>query len=646
MKEYVAKEGGRYTYVEDLIALQELALSITSMFGGCKNFVLAGCETSGSDISGITISKGIVYINGKIREFPGAIVDLSAPYYIVEHDFTENVKYAEEVTQHGRNIYSTIGQIEKPTGKQYIEVTDTYIPRIKEEFLGKYAMLLNHKKQTITGAVEFGSDVTVSGDLSLNKKMKINDLVRGGLMEQSFDLNGNGQVVFKKDRYTAKLLFGIDNFISVLINDTELFKISPEMTTIASMVKTDTFNTGIARFYDNDLINYGTDSDAGSININYTGFKDGRTRFRNFNVYDGKQSMIMTVNGASRIVDMYGVLQVTSEAPVGLSLLQSSYDYTSNSYQKYIGWYDKNGANVAQVGYFKDTDQLFRIDTPYSDIEINPKTCFNVTKPIKEQGESLADKYADKKSTIEALNNKVNTIEGKGLSTEDFTAEYKQKLDGIAGGTITDDSKGYVTGAQVKTEVDKLLVKEQNLDDLPDKAAARTNLEVQSTTEADKKYLQVENYFNEFADITEEQKNAIRDIFGVAKSDASYSKNETYKKTEVYNQTESDKRFAPIYKDSGWVRIKENLHARQIGNIVSIQGSVTVPPNKASWFQIPNEIGAPGQSIGGSYIYDVDNDNRYNRGYKWRCDAGSRDLKCIEQSGCKGSVDICITYFT
>ena len=281
MKEYIAKEGGRYTYVEDLIALQELALSITSMFNGCKNFVLAGCETSGDVISSIAISKGIVYINGKIREFSGAIVDLTVPYYIVEHDFTENVKYAEEVTQHGRNIYSTIGQTEKPVGKQYIEITDTYIPRIKEEFLGKYAMLLNHKKQTVTGAVDFSSDITVNGYLSLNKKMKINDLVHGSSIEQSFDLNGNGQIVFKKDRHVAKLLFGIDNFISMLINEAELFKISPEMITIASMVKTETLNTGIARFFGNDLIDYGTNSDAGSININYTGFKDGGTRFRN-----------------------------------------------------------------------------------------------------------------------------------------------------------------------------------------------------------------------------------------------------------------------------------------------------------------------------------------------------------------------------
>lgn len=32
MKEYVAETGGRYTYADDILNLQELALSMTSIF--------------------------------------------------------------------------------------------------------------------------------------------------------------------------------------------------------------------------------------------------------------------------------------------------------------------------------------------------------------------------------------------------------------------------------------------------------------------------------------------------------------------------------------------------------------------------------------------------------------------------------------
>lgn len=44
MKEYVAEAGGRYTYVDDILNLQELTLSMTSIFTDCANFIISGCE--------------------------------------------------------------------------------------------------------------------------------------------------------------------------------------------------------------------------------------------------------------------------------------------------------------------------------------------------------------------------------------------------------------------------------------------------------------------------------------------------------------------------------------------------------------------------------------------------------------------------
>ena len=58
MKELFALTGGRYTYADDFVNLQDLALSITSIFDDCVNFIISGCE-----VSGTTVSEGYVYIN-------------------------------------------------------------------------------------------------------------------------------------------------------------------------------------------------------------------------------------------------------------------------------------------------------------------------------------------------------------------------------------------------------------------------------------------------------------------------------------------------------------------------------------------------------------------------------------------------------
>ena len=43
MKEYVAETGGRYTYSDDILNLQELTLSLSAIFDGCSDFIISGC---------------------------------------------------------------------------------------------------------------------------------------------------------------------------------------------------------------------------------------------------------------------------------------------------------------------------------------------------------------------------------------------------------------------------------------------------------------------------------------------------------------------------------------------------------------------------------------------------------------------------
>ncbi|WP_302251330.1 hypothetical protein [uncultured Alistipes sp.] len=47
MKEYIAETGGRYTYSDDILNLQELALSMSAVFDGCSDFIISGCEIEG-----------------------------------------------------------------------------------------------------------------------------------------------------------------------------------------------------------------------------------------------------------------------------------------------------------------------------------------------------------------------------------------------------------------------------------------------------------------------------------------------------------------------------------------------------------------------------------------------------------------------
>ena len=104
MKEYIAKTGGRYTYNDDLLNLQELARSMTSIFEGCSNFIISGCEVADG-----RITPGYVWIGGRVRPFEGA-AEVSLPYYIYEKNHYETIAYAGDVNKHGRCCYLCSGR--------------------------------------------------------------------------------------------------------------------------------------------------------------------------------------------------------------------------------------------------------------------------------------------------------------------------------------------------------------------------------------------------------------------------------------------------------------------------------------------------------------------------------------------------------
>ena len=132
MKEYIADTGGRYTYVDDILNLQELALSMTAIFNACEDFIISGCEITGNAIS-----------SGKVRYFEGCH-SATFPYYIYEKNGTDTVVYAGDVNKKGRENYLCAGSSVLPsvkdtlTGKVpcLIEITKTYAPLFLEKLFG------------------------------------------------------------------------------------------------------------------------------------------------------------------------------------------------------------------------------------------------------------------------------------------------------------------------------------------------------------------------------------------------------------------------------------------------------------------------------------------------------------------------------
>lgn len=156
MIEFEDEGGGRYLFTDDIINLQNLALSITEIFDGCDNFIISGCDVSSS-----AIGEGYVFIDGKIRYFEGASVS-SWPQYIYASDSTANVDYANDGSGLGRTTYAATSSKSKPSSGSYISVSkDGSTTTIKDAFFKKYAVTLDTEDaQTVS------SDLTVSGSIS------------------------------------------------------------------------------------------------------------------------------------------------------------------------------------------------------------------------------------------------------------------------------------------------------------------------------------------------------------------------------------------------------------------------------------------------------------------------------------------------
>lgn len=511
MKEYVAETGGRYTYADDVLGLQELALSMTSILSDCSDMILSGCQVTGS-----TISSGYLWLGGKVRRFEGC-VSAPFPYYVYEHNVAEVVPYAKQVNKRGRISYMAVGGASVPNTQDavtgalphFVEITREYAPRLTDKFFGKYAVLLDPLK-----AQAMQKDLSTTGKLTAAKEVESKSALvvsgsDGYSLRQTVTAGGTSVFGLYKE---ATLLCEI----SLLANGTLTF--TRNGNTVATLNGTglackqaslSSAYIGPLAILSGGIANFEDSSDQGAVKVNYEGFAQGVTKYRNFEVYDGKRSTtaLLKVEGATRTTTVDGVLCVT-RVTQGI-VLKHPYLKDNALLTGTVAWQDSNDEQIAAVGFASGENFDFSLSSTVGNIIVRPKEHLDVKGILRVNGTDIAATYMTQAAGAQALDGKVDKAEGKGLSAEDFTTDHKKKLEAIATSAISSGGAGYVTAKDAKTVTDGKLGREANLSDLTDGAAARTNLGVYSTAEAKRMFLTVEGKLQELVNLTAEEINGL-----------------------------------------------------------------------------------------------------------------------------------------
>lgn len=512
MKEFVAETGGRYTYADDILNLQELALSMSSIFSGCSDFIISGCEKSG-----ISLTPGYVWINGKVRYFEGCAT-ASFPYYIYESNSIDTVTYANEANKKGRNNYLCSGSNVLPdipdtvTGAvpHFIELGQEYSPHFIDKFFGKYAVLLEtpFTRQTIR------KDLVITGNLSVQKTLESKTAISvlntetGHSLKSIVKQTGDASLgVYLNGLLVNEIVLCTDGSFLLMKQDKELARFDENGITVSQNLSTTT-KAGSVFLTEDSIINYDDTTDEGAIKINPKGYNNGKTKYRNLNIYDGRQSdnPILQIIGKNRNVNVNGTFSIASE---DRQLIIGSSAYLKNNplLRTYISWVDSSGDKMAEIGYVSKEDNDFIIKNLAGNISLTPSAFVNIEGDLKISGTSLTKIYVSATDFTAALRKKVDIVSGKGLSTEDFTPTHKKKLEAISSGNIETGSEGYVTSTDVAEALKKKLSVSSNLDDLTNKSSARTNLEVYSKTESNQTFLQISGKLLELVSLSADEIN-------------------------------------------------------------------------------------------------------------------------------------------
>lgn len=513
MKEYVAEPGGRYTYSDDILNLQELALSLSTIFDGCSDFIISGCETDGP-----RVSPGYVWLGGKVRRFEGA-TDAVYPYYIHEVNRHESVVYANEVNKRGRTCYLCAGGTAIPdttdavTGKlpAFIEIREDYAPRFIDRFFGRYAVLLDtpFARQTVK------KDLVLAGSVTSEKEFRSKTAVsvageNGYTLKGIVKADGDASLgAYLSGLLVSEIVIRTDGTFSFMKQGKELARVTENGISYGTSLS-DTACIGALRVQGADLFNTADVTDAGCVRVNYYGQDGGATRYRDFAVHDGKAcgTPILKVTGKSATAEVGGLLSVRS-AGRGIDLYNTAYTKEDPKLTNLLSWRDSAGAGIAAVGY--DTVEGFRfvVRNTLGEIVLAPLGGVDIIGTLKVNGRPLAETYVSITAHEAGMKGKVDKVAGKQLSTEDFTTEYKKKLDAITTGTLEAGGTGYVTSGAVAEALKMKLSANGNLLDVMDKAAARRNLDVYSKADAGGVFLKISEGLQELVRLTADEINSL-----------------------------------------------------------------------------------------------------------------------------------------
>lgn len=584
MKEFSAQTGGRYTYADDLENLQELASAFAQLFDDCDNFIMSGCEVASG-----AISAGYVFLNGRIRYFSGATGISSWPQYIYELNTTESVPYESGGSKVGRNIYGCAIAKTVPvakdelTGKtpQSIAITATGGLRMKDAFIGKYALLLDpaNGTQTVNSSVNFAKALQANSDFIAQK----NVTVQSGALKTVLSYNGstfNMETVGGTKQYRLSMIDGVG--FRFFVNGTIIATIGDSMVTFSKPIAANQGTFGGLTLSGNSLYQ-GTANSVADLYINRYGYNGGSTQYRNTYIGNGKGTTIFSVTGANGYVDMFGRTQISAGVMDAL-ILKANLIKDNNALTNAIAWKDSTSTTMARIGFISVSDQVFYIASSSYNIAISGSNSVNIGPAIMENGKLLSEKYVLQTKLTEALNKKANSSEV--YSTEQANQKFATK----DGGLIQ-----FVTATI-------------------DAATCRDHIGAIGSADL-ASYAKIGNYLSDMAK-TEADKAKIRQNIGAA--------------------TAGD--FQPKLSDSGWIHIKDTLYVRQIGNVVCVQGS-TKTIHSGTVFSIPNSIAAPTHAVKVTIAFSN------NRSWVCKIAKGQRACTVVYcDSSCGRSTEFSLTY--
>lgn len=475
MKEFSSQTGGRYTYVDDIMNLQDLALAFGSIFDPDDNFVVSGCELIGGKLT-----EGYVWLNGKLRHFD-ATDWTSGAKYICEVNTEEIVPYANGDSKVGRSSYGCALTDSFPSGVKYISVDANGVAkRFREAFFGKYALLLDSVKsnQEVNTAVKFNRTVSVANTLTSNDQIRI---IKGNATG-TFYYEGDTLRIESSIKGGKTYRFGLSDNDGLLfqVDGLTVFLISDTLCSIAKPVEVPSIEAGSITVIDDKIYNSGASVDSGAININVVGY-NGENRFaRTTRIGNGKGGTMIEADGKSNTVSITASTILYSSAAAGI-ILRSELAKTNTSMSKLVYWRDSNNDNCASLGFPISSTKVFRLENLLGDIEINAVNAVNCTPVIKENGVLLTEKYVTKDYFSQENDKKANAsdVYDKASANETFAA----KNSGLAQFVSTTKTKDILCGeigAATTTDFGKCAMKEQYLADMAitdeDKKKIRTNI--------------------------------------------------------------------------------------------------------------------------------------------------------------------------